>query len=516
MRLAVPLTGLLLALSVPAGPGLAATCDGISPVSHDPLTTVRVASGLSRPIFAVSPPGDNARLFVIEQDGRIKILNLVTLQVLATPFLDIAGITRSPIDGGGNEQGLLGLAFHPDYATNGWFFVYHTDNAGTNNILARYTRSAADPTRADTASRQVVLTLAHPTFTNHNGGMMAFGPLDGYLYLSTGDGGGSCDPNNNAQSPTSNLGKMLRLDVDSLPYTIPLDNPFRGPGGVNDEVWALGLRNAWRWSFDRANGDHYIADVGQDFWEELNYRPGTGSGGENYGWDKFEGAACPNPSCGSADCSISNHLPPILTYDHSGGNCSITGGYVYRGCRMPGLQGTYFYADYCSAQIRSLRVVGGLPADLRNRTSELAPGGGLTINSITSFGEDNRGEIFILDQGGEVFKVLPVLSSFEVSGQGAAPFLLGAAAWSWEDLKRSSSHPVTSYRVLRANGNGSGAFSCIFQTAATTWTGGDPLEPAPGNLFSYLVIAVNAAGTQTSPGAGSGGTPRTVSNSPCP
>lgn len=497
-------------------PSLAALCDGISQAQSNPVTSVRVASGLTRPIFVTAAPQDTTRLFILEQDGKIKILNLATLQVSATPFLDIGGITRSPVDGGGNEQGLLGMAFHPDYAANGWVFIYHTDNGGTNNILARYTRSATNPNLIDAATRQVVLTLPHPTFTNHNGGMMAFGPDDGFLYLGTGDGGGSCDAFDNAQKATSNLGKLLRLNVNALPYTIPADNPFRGAGGINDEVWALGLRNPWRWSFDRTNSDLYIADVGQSQWEELNFRPGTSAGGENYGWDKYEGPACPNPSCGSSNCSVTSNVLPILSYNHDNGNCSITGGYVYRGCRMPDLAGTYFYADYCSAQIHSLRVVGGVPTEQINRTTELAPGGGLAINSITSFGEDARGELFVLDQGGEVFKIVPVLPNLEVSGRGATPFLMGPANWTWEDLKGSSSHPITAYRVFRSSGNGSGIFTCIHQSTGTSWTGGDPLNPSLGEVFSYLVVAVNAAGEQASPGTSSSGSLRTLSNASCP
>ncbi len=514
-RLPAPLAALTLLVAILQSPtAQAAICDGISSASDAPLTTVRIVSGLSRPLLVTAPPGDVDRLFVLEQDGRVRIVKQGAL--LPAAFLDIGSITRSPADGGGDEQGLLGLAFRPNYAANGWFFVYHTDNSG-NNVLARYTRSGTNPDLADPASRQVVLTFAHPSFDNHNGGMLAFGPDDGDLYVATGDGGGSCDSFDNSQNGASNLGKLLRINVDGLPYTVPSDNPFVGPDGVNDEIWALGLRNPWRYCFDRANADLYIADVGQNVWEEIDYRVGTDPGGENYGWDLFEGSHCPNPSCGTPDCNaVPGTVLPVLEYQHLGGACSITGGYVYRGCRMPNLRGTYFYGDYCAAFIKSLRMVGGSVTALTDRTAELAPGGGLSINSITSFGEDARGEIYIVDRGGEVFKILPILANLQVSGPEAAPFAPGASDWVWEDLKATSGHPITEYRVYRTAGNGSGTFDCVFHNSVNVWPGGDPASPAPGGVFSYLVTALNAAGQATSPGTGSNGTPRTLSSAPCP
>ncbi len=495
-------------------------CSGISPAPSSALTTARIASGLSRPIFATAPPADTARVFVVEQDGRIKIVKNHVLQ--AGNFLDINTLVRSPADGGGGEQGLLGLAFHPQYATNGWFFVYYTDNSGTINV-ARYTRSAANPDLADAASRAPVLTIAHPTHTNHNGGMMAFAPDDGYLYIGTGDGGDRCDPgagNGNAQSLTSNLGKILRINVNALPYTSPAGNPYVGVAG-NDEIWARGVRNPWRWSFDRANSDLYVGDVGQDVWEELNWRPGNSAGNENYGWVVYEGNHCPNPSCGTPpDCTVvppAQHTPPVYEYTHSGspGGCSITGGYVYRGCRMPSLAGTYFFADYCNAWIQSLKIVGGSVTQLTTRTTELAPGGGLSIGSINSFGEDGRGEVYIVDGGGELYKILPVLRNMEASGAGAAPFLLGPTAWTWEDLKATSGHQVVEYQVYRSSSRGNGIFDCIFKTTGTSWTGGDPVAPAAGNVYAYLVTARNAV-ERTSPGTGSAGQPRQLSSVTCP
>lgn len=505
----------LLALALPAE---AAVCDGVSTASDASLTTVRVVSGLIRPVLAVSPPGDVNRLFLVEQDGTIRIRK--NGQVLAQPFLDISAIVRSPVDRGNNEEGLLGLAFHPEYATNGRFFVYYT-NTSSDNEVARYTVSS-DPDVADAGSRQRVILINHPSQGNHNGGMIAFGPNDGYLYIGTGDGGGSCDGAENAQNGGSLLGKMLRIDVDSLLYTIPPDNPFVSNASFLDEIWAYGLRNPWRWSFDRATGDLYIGDVGQGEWEEVDWRPGTSAGGENYGWDNYEGDICPNPSCGDeGSCTLPSYVGPVVVYANAGSPaCAVTGGYVYRGCRMPALAGTYFYGDYCQAFIRSFRIVPGPPpsvTDERDRTAELAPGGPSTIGLITSFGEDARGELYLADRDGEVFKIVPVLPNLEVSGAGAAPLRLERSGnWTWEDLARTSDHPITAYRVYRSFGTGGGVFDCIHTRADTAWPGGDPLNPAGGELFSYLVTAVNAAGVESSAGAASNGTPRTRSASPCP
>lgn len=515
---AASVSSVLLVALAAAAPAVAQVCAGISEASDTPLTTVRVLSGLLRTLFVSAPPGDVDRLFVVEQDGRIRILK--NGAVLPTPFLDIASIVRSPADlGGGDEEGLLGLAFHPGYATNGWFFVYHTNTSG-NNVVARYTVSGANPDLADAASRVDVTTFSHPTNTNHNGGMMAFNPNDGYLYIGTGDGGGGCDTSNNAQTLTSRLGKLHRIDVDTLPYTVPADNPFAGGPSGDDEVWSYGLRNPFRWSFDRANADLYIGDVGQGKWEEVDWQGAPDAGKQrNFGWRNYEGMECPNPSCpGAGSCTIPDNTLPVLQYlNLNQPECAVTGGYVYRGCRMPALHGTYFYGDYCSAFIHSLRMSGGVPTDERDRTSELAPGGGLSIDTITSFGEDARGEIYVVERAGEVFKIVPVLANLEVSGAGALPFLLSRDAdWSWEDLQATSSHPIVAYKVYRAAGNGSGTFDCIRQQAGTVWAGGDPAVPAAQALFSYLVTAVNAGGAATSPGTRTDGIPRAISAAACP
>lgn len=374
------------------------------------LSSVRVASGLIRPIFATHAPGDYTRLFVIEKAGVIKILNLKTGVVNATPFLDINSLV-----GGGNstndERGLLGLAFHPNYQENGFFYVDYTNNSN-NTTIRRYSVSA-NPDIADSGSGTTLLTIIQP-FTNHNGGWLGFGPNDGYLYIGTGDGGSSCDPSQRAQDITAQLlGKLLRIDVDGgPPYGIPPDNPFVGVTG-DDEIWAFGLRNPWRPSFDRLTGDLYIADVGQFTWEEINFQSADSAGGENYGWDCTEGLVCPAPGCaaGACGCADSDLVDPFHVYSHSSG-CSITGGYVYRGCAIPDLQGDYFFADYCSATIWSGEYNGSGFDNFQVRTTELAPGGGLSIASVTSFGEDERGELYICDQnGGEVFKIIPRLYS---------------------------------------------------------------------------------------------------------
>lgn len=383
-----------------------------------PLTTVRIASGLSRPVFVCSPPADNERLFITEQyTGLIKIWR--NDSVLARPFLDIGDSLATS----GNEQGLLGMAFHPDFETNHYFFVDYTKVGGAS-VIKRYTVSATDPDSADFSSGVTIMTIPQP-YSNHNGGMIAFSPIDGYLYIGMGDGGSGGDPQNRAQDGTSLLGKMLRIDVDAgFPYGIPPANPYIDSATTQDEIWAKGLRNPWRFSFDALTGEMYIGDVGQNAWEELSYQPANSPGGENYGWRLKEGTHCYNPS---SNCDTEGILTdPIYEYSHSSSRCSITGGYVYRGCAIPDLQGTYFFADYCTSEVWSFRFDGTNITEFTNRTAELEPGGGVTIDWISSFGVDNRGELYILDHlGGEIFKIIPdgipSLCSFEcgdVDGDG--------------------------------------------------------------------------------------------------
>jgi glucose/arabinose dehydrogenase len=349
-----------------------------------PLTLEPVLQGLEAPV-ALTHAGDD-RLFVTLQAGQVVIVEGGERR--AEPFLDITGRVLS-----GGERGLLSIAFHPRYRDNGFFFVNYTE-AGGATILARYRVLANDPNRADPASERRLLRIAQP-FGNHNGGQVAFGP-DGYLYVGMGDGGSGGDPLCTAQDDGSLLGKMLRLDVDQSvdapPYHgIPPSNPFVGPGAPRDEIWAKGLRNPWRFSFDRGTGDLFLGDVGQNTREEVSFQPAASTGGENYGWKVLEGTNCLGSTAGCGfpvpGCSSPAYTPPILTYDHVGGDCSVTGGYVYRGARSPELRGVYFYGDYCSGAIRAARRSGG------SWTAQTVASAGF---GLTSFGEDVRGELYVL------------------------------------------------------------------------------------------------------------------------
>jgi glucose/arabinose dehydrogenase len=345
-----------------------------------------VASGLSNPLYLAAPPGDGTRLFIVEKAGTIRIVKDGVL--LTDPFLDLS--SRVSL---GAEQGLLGLAFDPDYATTGRFVVHFTDLAG-NTTLSRFQLSS-DPDHADPASELVILTATQP-FSNHNGGQVAFGP-DGMLYLALGDGGGSGDPGNRGQDLSDLLGSILRIDVRAgEPYTVPGDNPFLQSGAP--ELWSYGLRNPWRFSFDRATGDLYIADVGEGQWEEVNIStPAEGAGrGTNYGWNLMEGSHCFRET----GCDQSGLTLPEFEYNHQEG-CSITGGYVYRGNAIPTLQGHYLYGDFCAGWVRSFRYAEGSVTD-RTDWASLAPGG-----AVLSFGEDAVGELYVLDAGGRVSKIIP-------------------------------------------------------------------------------------------------------------
>ncbi|HJU66065.1 MAG TPA: PQQ-dependent sugar dehydrogenase [Gemmatimonadaceae bacterium] len=341
-----------------------------------------VAEGLSNPLFLTAPRGD-ARLFVVEQVGRIRIVE--NGQLLSTPFLDLVGQITS-----GDERGLLGLAFHPDYASNGFFYVNYTDRDGDTRV-ERY-RVSANPSVADESSAKHILGVAQP-FANHNGGMLLFGD-DGMLYIALGDGGSGGDPHGNGQNGQSLLGKLLRIDVDGGdPYAIPAGNPFAGSTSGRGEVWAMGLRNPWRLSFDRETEELYVADVGEQNWEEVNVVPGTAAG-INYGWNLMEGGHCfLVPTCDQAGLTL-----PVLEYDHSDG-CSVIGGYVYRGSAIPGLAGHYLYSDLCSAWLRSFRYADGRANDARDW--DIAD-----IGAVLSFGEDAAGEIYLLSATGHVYRIV--------------------------------------------------------------------------------------------------------------
>ncbi len=367
------LATLLLAFAVATSPAAA------QPVA---LTTRLVADDLDQPLYVTSPPGDT-RLFVVEQTGRIRIL--VDGQVAQAPFLDLS----DSISGGG-EQGLLGLAFHPGYASNGRFFVNYTDTSGDTRIVAY--QVSADPGVADPASATELLGIDQP-YANHNGGWLGFGP-DGFLYIGMGDGGAGGDPEKRAQNPDELLGKILRLDVDgAAPYTIPAENPFANGGG-RPEIFVLGVRNPWRPAFDGT--DFYIADVGQGAWEEITVIS-TADAGANLGWNIMEGPACFR----AESCEQTGIVPPTYAYSQGTGGCSITGGYVYRGKAIPEIVGQYFFADFCDSRVQSFAYANGAAGKVIDWTAQL---GG--IGAITSFGVDSVGELYITTIEGNVFEIV--------------------------------------------------------------------------------------------------------------
>src|SRR6478672_914576 len=383
------------------------------------ITATRVASGLNQPVFTGAPAGDPSRLFIVEKTGLIKVLDLNAGQVLATPFLDVS--SQILTDG---ERGLLGLAFDPNYASNGLFCVYLINISGNTEIRSYHV--SANPNVADAASATPIITIPQPAANNHKGGWLGFGP-DGYLYAALGDGGGGGDTFHTGQNINDLLGNVLRLDVhgDAFPgdatknYAIPADNPFVGTAGA-DEIFAFGLRNPWRDSFDRALGTFYIADVGQDHWEEID----IGQKGANYGWNTFEG---PDLYPGGDPLTGGPAVAPIYAYDHTVGH-SITGGYVYRG-EGEALQGQYFFADFVQNKVFTLRFNGSLWV-ATERTSQIVPDVGM-VNSPSSFGEDARGNLYLVDFGGEIFKLTPMVASADqadiLRGLGGNDMLFGGS-----------------------------------------------------------------------------------------
>jgi glucose/arabinose dehydrogenase len=355
------------------------------------------AGGLDSPVAMAHADDGSGRLFIVEQPGRIRIYD--GAQLLPAPFLDIQSIVNSDA----SEQGLLGLAFDPDFASNGFFYVDYTGKNGIGDtVVARYHVPQSTPNTADPASATPLLTIAQPE-ANHNGGELQFGP-DGYMYISTGDGGGGGDAHGsigNGQSLNTLLGKILRIDVrnqnagDGLAYDIPADNPFVGTQGARGEIWAYGLRNPWRFSFDRATGDMFTGDVGQGSREEIDFQPSSSAGGENYGWRCREGTQPYNMS--TPNCATAAFTAPILDYDHGNGRCAVTGGYRYRGGEFPQLQGVYFYGDFCNGQIW-----GALPSGASWVSTPLLD----TNELISTFGEDEAGELYIADQGGgQIYRI---------------------------------------------------------------------------------------------------------------
>jgi glucose/arabinose dehydrogenase len=348
----------------------------------DQYRWVEVVRGLDRPIGLEAAGDGTGRLFILEQPGVVRILQ--EGQLLPQPFMDI----RSWVGSSANEQGLLGLAFHPRYVENGYFFLHYTDRSG-DTVIARY-RVSADPNRGDPATEQRLLQVDQP-YANHNGGKIAFGP-DGYLYIGLGDGGSGGDPQGHGQNRSTLLGALLRIDVDAgEPYAVP-DNPFSNEEG-RAEIWAYGLRNPWRFSFDRLTGDLYIADVGQNSFEEVNFQPADSPGGENYGWNIMEGFSCFQPQ----QCDQSGLVLPIYDYPtRAAGNCSVTGGYVYRGS-LEAWQGIYLFGDYCSGRVWGLFM----DADGEWQDALLFETG----QNISTFAEAEDGELYLVGHRGLIFRL---------------------------------------------------------------------------------------------------------------
>lgn len=376
---------------------MAAVCQPGTAGALPAMKLTQVVNGLARPTFLTGAPQDTTRLFVLEKIGRVRIIKDGTL--VPEPFLDATNV----VNAGANERGLLGLAFHPQYPTNGKFYIYYTRKGDGAIEIAEYARGNGTPDTADPASAKVLMTVPHPNNTNHNGGMLAFG-ADGNLYIGTGDGGGGGDPDDNAENKNSQLGKILRINIETHP-TPPAGNITDG----DQYVWDWGLRNPWRFSFDRCTNALYIADVGQNAWEEVNVEA-PGDGQKNYGWDIMEGKHCFEPA---NNCDMTGMTLPVTEYNHKNGaptdDCSITGGYVYRGTKIPGLVGTYLYGDYCTKRVYTLAWEKGTIIKEGEITADLDSASVLP-QGIASFGEDTSGEIYILTDGntnGFVYRIDP-------------------------------------------------------------------------------------------------------------
>lgn len=383
----------------------AAEAPTLAAVEWPALALGEPISGFNKPVSITHAGDGSGRLFVVEQEGTIRIVE--NGAVLATPFLDI---TEKILCCG--ERGLLSVAFPRDYADNGFFYVYYTAQPDGNTVVARY-GVTPNPNEADPGSETILLTVEQP-YENHNGGQMVFGP-DGYLYIGLGDGGSAGDPENRAQDTTTFLGKILRIAVDPYldEYTIPESNPYYQTDGYLGEIWAYGLRNPWRFSFDLQTGDLYIADVGQGEYEEIDYQPASSSGGENYGWNCMEG----NHEYKMTDaCRAQTLVAPIHEYSHAEGGCSITGGYVYRGATYANMQGIYFYGDYCSAKIWGLQRDGDTwQNQLLLTPTELG-------NSLTSFGQDEQGELYVTDYiDGNIYPLISTGKPGETYGVAIEP-----------------------------------------------------------------------------------------------
>jgi glucose/arabinose dehydrogenase len=355
------------------------------------LGLVSYKTGFSQPVAIANAGDGSGRLFVVEQAGRVRIITRAgTLR--STPFIDI----RSRVACCG-ERGLLGMAFHPSYRTNGRFYLAYTDSTGAL-VVGEYRRSSSSANRASTTERRII-RIPHSSYSNHNGGQLAFGP-DGYLYIGTGDGGGGGDPLENGQRRSTLLGKILRIAPNvtsaSPRYRVPSTNPWATSTTIRHEIWAYGVRNPWRFSFDRRTGDLWVADVGQGTYEEVNRsRRAVGGGrGANFGWDQYEAFRCHE-----GPCSSSGKTFPLAYYAHGANGCSVTGGYVYRGSAIPALRGFYLFADFASGHVWAKRGPGG--------ARRVVPGLDGQVAQIASFGQDARGELYVVSLAGSVFKIVP-------------------------------------------------------------------------------------------------------------
>ncbi|NNE44899.1 MAG: T9SS type A sorting domain-containing protein [Gemmatimonadetes bacterium] len=475
----------------------AGAATALAPPCTAQITAERIATGLTAPVYATHAPGDASRMFILEQPGVVRLMKDKSLQT--APFLDITSIVN-----GGGEQGLLGLAFHPQYQSNGYFYVYFIMGSGAGNSVIRRYSVTSDPDSADAASGTPVFSIPQP-FTNHNAGHIAFGS-DGYLYFGLGDGGSANDPSDRAQNGLDLMGSLCRIDVDGADaypgdpnnnYAIPPTNPFVGSPSFLDEIWAYGLRNPYRWSFDRLTGDLWIGDVGQDCFEEISFAPGTSTGGENYSWDIMEGPDCFNEmpfSCNQGPCG-SGLVDPIFSIAHSG-VIAITGGYVYRGSRIPAIYGEYFFAEFYSGTIQSIRRTGaGLAlADTTDWTAALDPPTS-NINSIAGFAEDLNGELYILDAGGEMFQIVPESTDAPVVNPPAGFAIEPATPNPFRDITRFDIRLESAGALRAAMYNASGRLVRVLHDGPApagvlpvSWTGYDARgETAPAGVYFLRV-----------------------------
>ena len=381
-------------------------------LSANDIAVIKVADVPAKALYITQPSNETDRLFVLNQKGRIHIIT--NGETLKTPFLDISDRVHGSLTPG-SEEGLLGLAFHPDYKTNGYFYLNYV-NKNDSSIVSRF--SVTDnPNIADEGTEKMILGIPQP-FGNHNGGHLAFGPKDGMLYIGFGDGGKWGDPYNNSQDLKTLLGAILRINVDKGdPYTIPPDNPFFNDIGKRSEIFCYGLRNPWRFSFDRETSDLFIGDVGQNLWEEINWLTWDESLGANFGWRTMEGNHCYDPE---EFCDTTGLIMPVFEYPNNASymkiligmdereatGCSVTGGYVYRGNNNPDLWGTYIFGDYCTGRIWSFKLKNGKPTKFKNLRPELKKHSRDVPLFISSFGEDSSGELYVVDYLGAVYKFI--------------------------------------------------------------------------------------------------------------